>query len=1341
LLRVVTINKFKRLNLRRKNSMKGITFSLLVCMLVLQAPPVLAQMQQQVSFQIKQGTDDAEEHLDSDQNGRIDLTSSDLELGCERGDGTRKQMVGLRFTDVAIPQGRVITNAYIQFELDKHDKTIDPFDVYIWAEDTDSAETFNATAYSITSRPKLIDSVNWTIPAGEFITIDERYNTSDITSLVQQLVDRAAWNSGSAMAFFIKGEGLRETESFNGEAEAAPTLFITYEMTAQDSTDMVNAMPKRTYEMQINQGSDDMEEFLSGSELGNTDLTSSDLELGAEYADGSNKQMVGVRFTNIPVKKNRIITNAYIEFELDKTNKTADPFDVHIWAEDTDNAATYTVSEIIPFELTARPKLMDSVQWTIPVGEFNTIDERYPTSNIKTLVQQLVNRDNWEAGNAMAFYIKGEGTREVESYEGEPTAAAKLFIEFAMNEEDHAEYIADSIQNALPEHVVLNEVMVKNISTIKDDKGNYSAWVELFNPTNAPVNLSGYTLTNDQNDLSKWTINNLTLAAKEFKIIWLSGDDTQGTAGSEIIAAGSNWKYLDNGTDQGSAWTEIAFNDATWSEGAAELGYGDGDEVTVVSYGPDANNKYPTTYFRKSFTIADKSTLGQLKVDLIRDDGAIIFINGVEVARDNLPEGEIDYLTLAPNTIAGSDESNYQTHLLNDSMLVNGTNVIAVRIHQRDLYSSDISFNLKMEGLGLGYHTNFTPSLGDTIFLANASSQVVSQLAISVNLIDNTSNGLSPDAYIDSVKYYTTATPESSNGEGLDILPNPGALVLNPYQNVNWQSFHKYKANLHTHTTNSDGSVDAHLVIDAYKAANYDILALTDHNKITWPWTNLSAINSNYENRDPEVLGMLAIEGNELSGAHHTGSYINAVEGNGAILNDAFSTMTSISGLGAFKHPGRYWNISTNYSAGQQYSLDWYQDFYERFPVIVGMEVYNQGDRYTNDRVLWDELLTIMMPERPIWGYSNDDMHSTGHYFRNYNYMLMPELTEEAFRTSMEEGASFFAYENPADGNPLIPYIDSITVHKANHTITIHAKDYTSIEWISGVQGTGASRTQNVVATGESFSYTSFTHLYVRAVVINSRGRIYTQPFGFGEVTPNAISSITGSAEHCEGTPSASFSVEQDNMAEQYHWILPSGISIIEGENTHSITADLSSLTADTVIQVYKTNLVGNSDTASFNIIIHPTPATPIISVLENTLTSSNLLGNQWYNQDGVITDSTGISLTCSETGDYYVITTSEPGSCASAASNTVTCTVSSTAIGSEPNIRVVRSFIEKATIEIHNNNSGYQTFEIIDALGKVVYTGTVFEKTTVSTVDFARGAYVIQFNNGQKQYFTVTIR
>ena len=64
---------------------------------------------------------------------------------------------------------------------------------------------------------------------------------------------------------------------------------------------------------------------------------------------------------------------------------------------------------------------------------------------------------------------------------------------------------------------------------------------------------------------------------------------------------GANWRYLDDGSDQGTAWYAPGFDDTGWADGDAQLGYGDGDETTVVSYGPDRWNKHITTYFRHTF--------------------------------------------------------------------------------------------------------------------------------------------------------------------------------------------------------------------------------------------------------------------------------------------------------------------------------------------------------------------------------------------------------------------------------------------------------------------------------------------------------------------------------------------------------------------------------------------------------------------------------------------------------------------------------------------------------------------------------------------------------------------
>jgi hypothetical protein len=165
-----------------------------------------------------------------------------------------------------------------------------------------------------------------------------------------------------------------------------------------------------------------------------------------------------------------------------------------------------------------------------------------------------------------------------------------------------------------------------------------------------------------------------------------------------LVPTGATWRYLDNGTDQGTAWREPAFNDAAWSAGPAELGYGDGDEATVISFGPDPANKYITTYFRRSFDVAEALIFSSLTLRVLRDDGAVVYLNGTEVFRTNMPAGTITSTTLASSAVGGADETTFQETSVDPGLLANGTNVLAVEIHQVNGTSSDISFNLEFIG-------------------------------------------------------------------------------------------------------------------------------------------------------------------------------------------------------------------------------------------------------------------------------------------------------------------------------------------------------------------------------------------------------------------------------------------------------------------------------------------------------------------------------------------------------------------------------------------------------------------------------------------------------------------
>ena len=172
---------------------------------------------------------------------------------------------------------------------------------------------------------------------------------------------------------------------------------------------------------------------------------------------------------------------------------------------------------------------------------------------------------------------------------------------------------------------------------------------------------------------------------------------TSSTTYTTILPAESTWKYLDNGSNQGTAWRTTDFNDSGWASGRAELGYGDGGENTEIDFGPNSGDKYPTTYFRKTFNVTDVASFQTLRIRLRRDDGAIVYLNGQEVVRSNMPGGTVTYRDYASGTVGGGDESTFFEFEIDRTSLQNGENLLAVEVHQGNGSSSDLSFDLVLE--------------------------------------------------------------------------------------------------------------------------------------------------------------------------------------------------------------------------------------------------------------------------------------------------------------------------------------------------------------------------------------------------------------------------------------------------------------------------------------------------------------------------------------------------------------------------------------------------------------------------------------------------------------------
>ncbi len=157
-----------------------------------------------------------------------------------------------------------------------------------------------------------------------------------------------------------------------------------------------------------------------------------------------------------------------------------------------------------------------------------------------------------------------------------------------------------------------------------------------------------------------------------------------------LVDAGAAWEHQADGADLGTAWREPGFDQTGWTSGLAQLGMGDGDEATTLPAGR------VTYYFRHGFTVAADVTPSELSLSVVRDDGAVVYLNGIEVWRDNLPAGPVTASTRAVTAIAGADESAWQTVTIPATALQPGANVLAVEVHNNAPSSSDLSFDLRL---------------------------------------------------------------------------------------------------------------------------------------------------------------------------------------------------------------------------------------------------------------------------------------------------------------------------------------------------------------------------------------------------------------------------------------------------------------------------------------------------------------------------------------------------------------------------------------------------------------------------------------------------------------------
>jgi len=314
--------------------------------------------------------------------------------------------------------------------------------------------------------------------------------------------------------------------------------------------------------------------------------------------------------------------------------------------------------------------------------------------------------------------------------------------------------------------VQLNEFLASNTRAFPDivDFEDYPDWIELKNPTGASVSLADHYLSDDPANPYKWPFPATTsIPANGYLMVMADGNDAipgqtyprgywpwrnftteryhtnfslasegetllltkvTATTSTTLVnsavptpSAAAVWKYKDDGSDQSTQWRYPTFDDSTWASGPSELGYGDSPQTTV-SFGPNSANKFITTYFRHKFNVPDPAIYQGLTFRLLVDDGAVVYLNGEEIIRRNMPLGEPGYLTLAPAGIGGTDETTFFSYNIAASKLLPGDNVIAVEVHQSAVNSSDVSFDMSVTG------NTYTSSALDTVSYSQQVSDV-----------------------------------------------------------------------------------------------------------------------------------------------------------------------------------------------------------------------------------------------------------------------------------------------------------------------------------------------------------------------------------------------------------------------------------------------------------------------------------------------------------------------------------------------------------------------------------------------------------------------------------------
>ena len=377
-----------------------------------------------------------------------------------------------------------------------------------------------------------------------------------------------------------------------------------------------------------------------------------------------------------------------------------------------------------------------------------------------------------------------------------------------------------------------------------------------------------------------------------------------GSLSEILISKKSVWKYYDQ-TNVPNLWKALDFDDSSWKSGAGILGYGD-DQDTQIEYGTDVRDKNISAYFRQIFELTKPLDIVALDLELLIDDGAVVYINGMEVTRTNMPNGTVSENTQALIAIGSTAETSYQQFRIPPDHLLLGENIIAIEVHQSSPTSSDLSFDLSLSKI----MSNIS---ADTTLISNSDSISITlsgdtELYVEFNPIN--SSFIPP--VIDQFLTLTKANSPYFLSENVEIMPGAVLEIDAGVELLMDQG----KGITIKGTMTTKGTEDEPVIMRAYFPGQYwkglffdqaDSRSILDHLIISEAsgivndenfFSAVSLLNSDVEISNTIIkdtplpissqYSRLKVTSSKLTNVTHVGDYINVNGGKLWLINNIF---------------------------------------------------------------------------------------------------------------------------------------------------------------------------------------------------------------------------------------------------------------------------------------------------------------------------------------------------------------------------------------------------------------------------------------------------------------------